>query len=69
MLGILADAADKTTDIGEFFKGACRQVNAVDLAGFAAGVGVAVAAPGYALGVVEAVAKIADNGGDLGVGA
>ena len=68
MLGILANAADEAADIGEFLEGARRQVDAVDLAGLAAGVGVAVAAPGDALGVVEAAAKVADNGGDLGVG-
>ena len=61
MLGILTDAADKAADLGELLELAPGQVNAVDLARFAAGIGIAIAAPSNALGMVKAAAKVADN--------
>ena len=61
VLGILTDAADKAADLGELLEFAPDQVDAVKLAGFAAGIGIAIAAPSNALGVVEAAAKVANN--------
>lgn len=61
MLGVLADTANKTAaDIGEFFEAAFCEVDAVDLAGFATGIGIAVTAPCDAFGVIESVAVAAN---------